>query len=114
MYKKKFNTKSYFNNKFARDSTMSDFNKNEKQLYFNQLKGCIVDIEHGDEYSNVTLVIGHENTRHANFCMKSNMFNKIIADYKIGDKVSVKYYINSNKKNGRWYTNATLLSIENY
>ena len=91
---------------------MDNFNKNEKQLYFNHLKGCITDIEYGEEFSSVTLSIGHENTRNANFCMKSHLFKDAINGYSVGDKVSVKYYINSNKKNGRWYTNATLLSIE--
>ena len=92
---------------------MENFNKNEKQLFFNQLRGCIAEIEFGEKFSNLTLQIGHENVRSANFCMKSNLFAEIIDGYNIGDIVSVKYYISSNKKNERWYTTATLLSIEN-
>ena len=61
----------------------------------------------------VALQIGHENVRSANFCMKSNLFIDVMDGYNIGDIVSVKYYISSNKKNERWYTTATLLSIEN-
>ena len=92
---------------------MENFNKNEKQLFFNQLRGCIAEIEFDEKFCNLTLQIGHENIRYANFCMKSNLFADVINGYNIGDNVSVKYYISSNKKNGRWYTTATLLSIEN-
>ena len=92
---------------------MENFNKNEKQLFFNQLKGCIAEIQFGEKFSNLTLQIGHENVRSANFCMKSNLFADIMDGYNIGDIVSVKYYISSNKKNERSYTTATLLSIEN-
>ena len=92
---------------------MENFNKNEKQLFFNQLKGCISEIDYGDSFSNLILKIGHENFRYASFCMKTNLFNELVKDYNIGDKVAVKYYISSNKKNGRWYTTATLLSMQN-
>jgi hypothetical protein len=90
---------------------MDNFNKNEKQLFFNQLKGCISEIDYGDMFSNLTLQIGHENVRYASFCMKTSLFVEIIEGFKIDDKVIVKYYITSNKKNGRWYTTATLLTI---
>jgi molybdopterin-binding protein len=92
---------------------MENFNKSEKQLFFNQLKGCIAEIEFGEKFSNLTLQIGHANFRSANFCMKSSLFTDLIEGYNVGDSVSVRYYISSNKKNGRWYTTATLLSIEN-
>lgn len=112
LYKKKFNTKCSLCDKFARHCTMENFNKNEKQLFFNHLRGCIAEIEFGEKFSNVTLHIGHENVRSANFCMKSALFNDSIKGFKIGDIVLVKYYLSSNKKNGRWYTTASLLSIE--
>jgi len=112
VYKKKFNNKCHFNDKFVSHHTMENFNKNEKQLFFNQLRGCISEIEYGEKFSNITLQIGHENFRSANFCMKSVLFTDVTNGYNIGDNVSVKYYISSNKKNKRWYTTATLLSIE--
>jgi hypothetical protein len=91
---------------------MDSFNKNGKQLFFNKIIGLIHEIENDERFSNLTLKIGHENKRFASFCMKTDLFLELIKGYLIGEKVVVTYYLSSNKKNNRWYTTATLLTIE--
>lgn len=91
---------------------MDTFNKNGKQLFFNKIIGLIHEIGNDEKFSNLTLKIGHENKRFASFCMKTELFLDLIKGYIIGDKVVVTYYLSSNKKNNRWYTTATLLTIE--
>lgn len=89
-----------------------DFNRNEKQFHFNQIKGSICELNIGDIFCNITLNVGHENTRQVNLLMKRNQFDNLIENCSIGDKVSARFYITSVKKNGRWYTNANMLSID--
>jgi hypothetical protein len=91
---------------------MDSFNKNGKQLFFNKIIGLIHEIENDERFSNLTLKIGHENKRFASFCMKTDLFLELIKGYMIGEKVVITYYLSSNKKNNRWYTTATLLTIE--
>jgi hypothetical protein len=91
---------------------MDTFNKNGKQLFFNKIIGIIHEIEDNERFSNLTLKVGHENKRFASFCMKTDLFLDLIKGYRVGEKVSVTYYLSSNKKNNRWYTTATLLTIE--
>jgi len=91
---------------------MDSFNKNGKQLFFNKIIGLIYEIENDERFSNLTLKVGHENKRFASFCMKTDLFLELIKGYMIGEKVVVTYYLSSNKKNNRWYTTATLLTIE--
>jgi hypothetical protein len=90
---------------------MTDFNKNDKQVVFNKIVGVIHEIDNGEKFSNVTLKVGHENLRHVNFCMKSDLFTEAMILFNVGDKVSITYYISSIKKYSRWYTTATLLTI---
>ena len=87
----------------------NEFSKNQLQLYFNQIKGEVVEINIGEAYSNVTLSVGHQNSRQVNIVAKNLVFEKIMENIKIGDKVIAKYYLTSNKKNERYYTTATLL-----
>jgi hypothetical protein len=91
---------------------MDSFNKNGKQLFFNKIIGLIYEIENDERFSNLTLKVGHENKRFASFCMKTDLFLELIKGYIVGEKVVVTYYLSSNKKNNRWYTTATLLTIE--
>lgn len=85
--------------------------KNEKQIFFNQVKGEIIEIEISDEYSSVTLTVGRDNKRKVNLAGKTVFFNEFINKFRISDKVVAQFYISSNKKNDRWYTTATLLSM---
>jgi hypothetical protein len=90
----------------------NQFNKNQLQLYFNQIKGEIIEINIDELYSNVTLKVGHHNSRVVNLVAKTLTFKNIIGSFEVGDKIIAKYYISSNKKNDRYYTTATLLEVQ--
>jgi len=85
--------------------------KTDKQQYFNQVRGIIEEINEGDEYCNITLKVGHENSRHVNLTMKRIQFDEIAKNCVLGEKISARFYISSRKKYDRWYTTASLLDI---
>jgi len=85
--------------------------KNDKQIAFNQIKGEIVEINKGEDFSSLTLVVGRSNVRNVNLSCKSFQFDQMIRNYVVGDRVVAQFYISSNKKNDRWYTTGTLLSL---
>lgn len=86
--------------------------KNDKQVFFNQIKGTICEINIEEKFSNVVLQLGHENTRHAAFVIKTEFYKPYENKIKIGDKVIIRFYISSRKKHDRWYTTATILDIQ--
>ena len=88
--------------------------KNEKQVFFNQIKGEICEINVEDQFSNVVLSLGHENMRHASFVTKTELFNAYKDEIALGDKVTIRFYISSRKKHDRWYTTATVLDIQKF
>lgn len=88
------------------------FNKNNKQMFFNQVKGHLVEMNAGDKFCNITLNVGHENIRQVNLIMKREFFNDITAKFNVNDKVIARYYITSRKKFDKWHTMAYLLSID--
>jgi hypothetical protein len=87
------------------------FSKNELQINFNQLKGVLVEINNGSDFSNITIEVGHNNKRKVNLVAKNSYFEEFIKDKIIGDKVVVKYYLTSNLKHDRYYTTATILEL---
>jgi hypothetical protein len=87
--------------------------KNDKQVYFNQVKGVITELNDDLNYCSITLKVGHENTRDVNLSLKKSQFDSIIQDLYIGKKVLAKFFIVSRKKAERWYTSANLLALEN-
>jgi len=91
--------------------TAETFNKNDKQVYFNQIKGTIDELNDGEKFCSVTLNVGHENPRQVNVIVKKPQFDKLTQSHKIGDKVTCRFYITSRKKDARWYTMANLLDI---
>ncbi len=91
---------------------MNDFNKNERQSHFNQIKGVIFELNDGERFCSITLSIGHENKRYVNLIVKKPDFDKIVQQHKIGDKIGCKFYLTSRNKSGRWYTMANALSVE--
>lgn len=93
-------------------SADKEFNKNDKQLYFNRVKGTISEIAISDEWCSLTLIVGHENTRLVNFCYKKDQHEKYIGNFKVGDKVGVRFFLTSRFKNGRWHTNANILQVD--
>jgi len=90
----------------------ADFNKNEKQSKFNTIKGVVTEINIGDKFSNITLEVGHENKRPVNLVVKKDFYDTTIKDIKLKDKVSVRYYLTSKNKEGRWNTMANIITVE--
>jgi len=87
-------------------------NKNSKQLFFNQVRGVIEELNDGEEFCNVTLKVGHENNRNVNLVLRKKHFEELVNDVVIGDKVSARFYVASRKKHDRWYTTANLLEMQ--
>jgi hypothetical protein len=85
--------------------------KNDKQIFYNQIKGIIEELNEGEDFCSITLKIGHENSRKVNLTTKKDKFQAILEEYKIGDKVCVIFYISSRKKYEKWYTTATILDV---
>lgn len=83
----------------------------DKQLFFNQIKGEITELNSGDKFCNLTLKVGHEKTRFANLVAKKEIFDIIAENNKIGDFVTIRYFISSRFKHGRWYTMANVLEV---
>lgn len=94
------------------DTLQNNFSKNQLQLYFNQIKGEIIEINFDETYSNLTLQVGHQNSRLVNLVAKTNSFHELLDNFQVGDKVIAKYYLSSKKKNGRYYTSATILDVQ--
>lgn len=91
---------------------MEDFNKNDKQHNFCQIKGKIIEINDGDKFGSITLEVGHEKTRSVNIILKKQMIESTLAAFDIGNKVRIGFYISSKFKEGRWRTMANALFIE--
>lgn len=88
------------------------FNKNDKQLNFNKIKGTLTELNDGERFCSITLIVGHENTRQVNLVCKKSEFEGIKSKFSIGDKLFVKFYLTSRFKNDRWYTMANTLSVD--
>lgn len=87
-------------------------NKNDKQVYFNQIKGTVHEIQEDDKYCNLTLKVGHENSRFVSFAIKKIHFEQYTNIANVSDKVNIRFYLSSRKKNDRWYTTANILDIQ--
>jgi hypothetical protein len=86
--------------------------KNEKQIYYNQVKGVVTEINEEQEYCSITLDVGHENIRKLNLSMKRIQFDSLCKGLSLGQKILAKFYVVSRKKTGRWYTSANILDLE--
>lgn len=92
---------------------MTDWNKNDKQLFFNQTKGKLVELNQEDKFCNITIEVGTENKRHVNIVVKPADFIEIIKKFNINDMVCVKHYPVSRKvKETKWYTLLNLINID--
>lgn len=89
-----------------------NFNKNEKQIFFNRVRGVIEEINIGDIWCSYTLKVGHENQRLVNFSIKKDQYDQLENPYNVGDKVGIRFFLSSKFKNGRWHTSANILAIE--
>lgn len=86
--------------------------RNDKQIYYNQVKGVVTEINDGSQYCSITLDVGHENIRSVNLSMKKIQFNELCSGLNLGDKILAKFYVVSRKKDSRWYTSANILDVE--
>lgn len=84
---------------------------NTKQIYYNQLRGKIVEVINTDNFPSIVIELGHDNKRSVNICFKRELFDELIATYKAGDFISVRFFVSSRFKHGRWYTMANALEI---
>jgi hypothetical protein len=89
----------------------NSFNKNEKQLYFNQIKGELIEITKQDKFSYIVLNVGHENKRLICLHIKNTYFEDLLKDRVIGDKVTVRFYLRSIKREKGWSTMANVITI---
>lgn len=86
--------------------------RNDRQIYYNQVKGVITEINDGQQFCSITLDVGHENVRKVNLSMKKTQFESLCRDLVLGDKILAKFYVVSRKAHERWYTSANILDIE--
>jgi len=92
--------------------TMGEFQSNSKQQKFNEIRGCIAEINDHEKYCSLTILCGHENPRSVNISVKKSAFEPIKYKHKIGDVVVCSFYVVSNKRNERWFTSINLINIE--
>lgn len=85
--------------------------KNPLQEHFNQIRGTISELNDSGDFCSVTLNCGHENPRAVNLATRRIEFEKIVQAHSVGQKVTCRFFLHSNKKFDRWYTSAILLSI---
>lgn len=90
---------------------IEDFNKNDKQLFFNEIKGTLFEKIDGECWCSITLNVGHENPRLVNISVKKKEFDKLNEKFKLSDKIVVCYYLVSRFKNDRYHTTAYLLQV---
>lgn len=88
-----------------------NFNKNDKQIFFNQVKGAISEIDTTTDWCSITLSVGHENNRLVNFCIKKKDYALLDGKFNILDKVLIRFFLTSRFKNDRWHTIANVISI---
>ena len=82
-----------------------------KQIYYNEVKGEIQEIINIDNFPSIVLFVGHENKRPINICFKRELLDSLIAKFKVGDSIVVRFFLSSRFKHGRWYTMANALEI---
>jgi len=86
--------------------------KTKQQTIFNEIKGTITELNESDPWCSVTVSVGHNNSRDVNFSCKKGVFDTLIkGKFDIDNKVLIRFYLSSRSAHGRWYTNASILSI---
>jgi len=83
-----------------------------KQVYYNRIKGCLEQINDVTDFPSITIVVGHNKPRQINILCKRPKIDEINKDYKIGDLITITFFVSSRFKHNRWYTNVNCLSIE--
>jgi len=82
-----------------------------KQIYYNQVKGVICEINDTPEFPSIVIVVGHENKRHVNLCFKKELMKSVVDNYQIDDFINIKFFVSSRFKHDRWYTMCNGLEI---
>jgi hypothetical protein len=86
--------------------------KNDRQLYFNQVKGKITELNEDSDFCSITVSVGHENPRDVNLSLKKAHYDRISNGLNLGDRILARFYVVSRKKAERWYTSANLLDVQ--
>lgn len=89
----------------------TDFNRNERQLNFNSIKGTILEVKNEHIYSSIILEVGHERKRKVYLSIPTEKLDTMKENIPVGTKVDVKFYIASKVKGDRWFTNVNVLAI---
>lgn len=84
-----------------------------KQVYYNQVRGVIEEINNTDDFPNITLQVGHNKKRNVNLVMKKDKMKEIAEKFSIGDMICLRFFVSSRFKHNRWYTMANVLEIAN-
>ena len=82
-----------------------------KQVYYNQVRGRIVEINNSENFPSVTITVGHSKTRHINVLCKKDKIQELVDNYVIGDDVCLAFFVSSRFKHDRWYSNVNCLEI---
>lgn len=83
-----------------------------KQVYYNQVRGEVFEINDSKDFPSVVVSVGHDVKRYVNVCLKAPMMEDFKAKYALGDKVTIKFFVSSRKKHGRWYTMVNALEVK--
>lgn len=87
--------------------------KDNRQQMFNEICGCISELNDSDTFCSITIVVGHVNSRNVNLLMKKAFFDSQVSGrFHVGDRVRARFFIASKFKHGRWYTMANVLQVD--
>ena len=83
-----------------------------QQVYYNKIKGALFEINDFEDFSSVTLKVGHAAKRTVNVLCKKDKIDIIKNDYTLGEEICISFFVSSRFKHSRWYTNINCLKIE--
>lgn len=82
-----------------------------KQVYYNQVKGEISEINNTNDFPSVVLSVGHDSKRFVNICFKPQLIKALQEKHSVGDNVRISFFVSSRFKHGRWYTMVNALEF---
>lgn len=94
------------------NTNIKSFNTNDKQFYFNQIKGKLYQVIEGDKWCVLVLEVGHEKPRYVSFSIQRAKFDLITDLMVIGLKLIIQYFLTSHCYNERWFLTANVLQID--
>ena len=83
-----------------------------KQVYYNQVKGKIIQINDSIDFPSVTLQVGHSRTRNINILFKREQLNDFQQEFNLDDEVTIMFFVSSRFKHERWYTNVNCIEYQ--